>query len=145
MLTSFAARFSGRVGDRLGSLARALNIELGLGLGVVLLAGAAHALEYSTVAVALFMLLFIMQNLRRPLSVAYISDAVSGRVQATALSVESQAQSLFGAAFALGIGAIADAAGGRIGVGLTVVAAVGLLGFPFYRLSERGTDSRRPD
>ncbi|MGM0674594.1 MAG: hypothetical protein ACQETQ_07870, partial [Spirochaetota bacterium] len=70
----------------------------------------------------------------RPLSVTYISDAVSQDIQATALSVESQVQSLFGAAFAFAIGAVADAAGGEIGVGVAVVAGVALLLFPLYRL-----------
>ncbi|MFO8064663.1 MAG: MFS transporter [Spirochaetia bacterium] len=132
--TSFASRYAGGIGDRLGPLERSLNVELAAGLAVTLAAGTAHALGYSAVAVVMFMLLFLVQNARRPLSVTYISDAVSQDIQATALSVESQVQSLFGAAFAFAIGAVADAAGGEIGVGVAVVAGVALLLFPLYRL-----------
>jgi MFS family permease len=139
LLTSRAARHAGGIGDRFGSLGRALNAELAIGLGVVAAAGVAHAAGVSSLAVALFVGLFLMQNARRPLSVTYMSDAVSGRIQATALSVESQAQSLFGATFAVAIGAVADLAGGRIGVGIAVVAASALLLFPLYRLREHVT------
>ncbi|MFO8064925.1 MAG: hypothetical protein R6V29_09910, partial [Spirochaetia bacterium] len=121
-------------GDRLGPLERGLNVELAAGLAVTLAAGTAHALGYSAVAVVMFMLLFLVQNARRPLSVTYISDTVSQDIQATALSVESQVQSLFGAVFAFAIGAVADAAGGEIGVGVAVVAGAALLLFPLYRL-----------
>jgi hypothetical protein len=134
VLSSFASRHAGTLGNRLGPLARGLNVELALGLGVVCAAGIAQAAGAPGPAVVLFLLLFIVRNARRPLSVSYMSDAVSERVQATALSVESQVQSLLGAAFALTIGAVADLAGGRIGVGVAVVAGAALLAFPGYRL-----------
>jgi MFS family permease len=137
LLTSVAARQAGALGDRFGSLGRALNAELAAGLAAVLGAGLAQAVGLSGLGVGLFLLVFLVQNARRPLSVTFMSDAVSERIQATALSVESQAQSLFGAAFAFAIGAIADIAGGRIGVGLAAVAALALLLFPLYRLRER--------
>jgi MFS family permease len=137
LLTSVAARQAGALGDRFGSLGRALNAELAAGLAAVLGAGLAQAAGLSGLGVGLFLLVFLVQNARRPLSVTFMSDAVSERIQATALSVESQAQSLFGAAFAFAIGAIADIAGGRIGVGLAAVAALALLLFPLYRLRER--------
>ncbi|MFP4638616.1 MAG: hypothetical protein ACLFM6_09270, partial [Spirochaetaceae bacterium] len=71
---------------------------------------------------------------RRPLSVSYMSNAVSEDIQATALSVESQVQSLFGAVFALAIGAVAEVAGGMIGVGVAVTAGAVLPALAFCRL-----------
>jgi hypothetical protein len=97
-------------------------------------AGLAHALGWSAPAVVLFLLLFVVQNARRPLSVTFVSNAVSEDVQATALSVESQAQTLTGALFVFAIGLVADAAGGAIGIGLAVVSAAALLAFPLYRV-----------
>ena len=131
--SSFASRFSGAIAERIGPLERALNFELALGLGVTAAAGLAHALGWSASAVVLFLLLFVVQNARRPLSVTFVSNAVSEDVQATALSVESQAQTLTGALFVFAIGLIADAAGGAIGIGLAVVSAAALLAFPLYR------------
>ena len=134
LATSFTSRFAGNLADRLGSLQKALNIELLVGLGLTFAAGACHAFGFPAPAVVLFMFLFVLHNARRPLSVTFMSDAVSEDIQATALSIESQVQSLFGAAFALGIGAVADAAGGSVGVGVAVVAGVALAAFPAYRL-----------
>jgi len=135
--TSVAARSAAAVLERLGPLSRALNLELFAGLGVTFGAGVAHAAGLPGPAVTLFMLLYVLQNLRRPLSVTYMSDAVSERVQATALSVESQVQSLIGALCAIAIGAVAEAAGGAVGVGLAVVAGTALLAFPLYHLRTR--------
>jgi hypothetical protein len=136
--TSFTSRFAGDLAERLGSLQKALNIELLVGLGLTFAAGAFHAFGLPAPAVVLFMFLFVLHNARRPLSVTFMSDAVSQDIQAAALSVESQVQSLFGAAFALAIGAVADAAGGSVGVGVAVVAGVALAAFPAYRLRKLG-------
>lgn len=140
VLTSIASRYAARLAGRLRHPERALTVELIVGLGVGAGAGAFHALGLPPVAVLLFFTVYVVQNLRRPLAVAAVSDAFAESVQATVLSVESQLQSLIAALVAFSIGAIAEAAGGRIGVGIIVVSVGLLTTVPLLTAGQTGRD-----
>lgn len=137
LLTAAASRFSGSAAAALKSPQRALDVEIAAGLGCGVLLGVFYLFGLSGVAVGLFFCVYIVHNLRRPVSVSVMSDAAPDDLQATVLSVESQAASLFAALFAFAIGAIADAAGGNVGWGLLAVSAFAAAGLPFYRASRR--------
>jgi hypothetical protein len=112
-----------------------MDVELALGLAAGVAIGALHLTGHPLGAVIVFFAVYGLQNFRRPLSVAVVSDSVADDIQATALSVESQFQSLFAAAIAFLIGLVAELAGGRVGLGLLVVSAVLLSVMPLFSVS----------
>ena len=124
-LTSLAASRSHDIQRRAEAPTRAANLTYAVGLGALAAAGFAAAFGVLWAAVAAFVLVFVVQNVRRPMIVGYLSDALPRATMATGLSVEAQLQTLGVAAFAPLLGWIAD----RVGVGFAVacVAVVGLL------------------
>ncbi|PKL23011.1 MAG: MFS transporter [Spirochaetae bacterium HGW-Spirochaetae-3] len=134
-LTSYASRRSGRFSERFDSLARPLNLTLIGGLGLGLASGLSYALGFSAPAALLYVGVYVIENLRKPMGIAYVTDLMNQDALATALSAESQAETLFAALVALGLGFAADALGPGLGLAVTSGAclAIALL----LRLPER--------
>ena len=86
-------------------------------------------------AILVFLLFYVLHNLRRPMNVSFISDQISSRVMASGLSVESQFTTLLTAVFAPILGALADYLG--IGAALTILAAGVMLLFIIVRVDEK--------
>ena len=122
VLTSLASRNAARVSERLGSTGRAVKVTFFV--GAILLTGVGITLhvDWLPVAVVLYLLLYVVFNIRRPLNVAFFSDQITSEVMAAGLSVESQLTTLLTAILAPILGAVADAAG--VGVGLGLLGAV---------------------
>jgi len=76
-----------------------------------------------SVTIAAYVALYVLQNLRRPLCVSYISDRVHGRVMSVGLSVESLTKVILMAVLAPVFGYFADAAG----VGFAILLAGSLM------------------
>ena len=90
--------------------------------------------ETAVPAVVLFILYYMLENLRRPVMLGYVSDRIERGIMASGLSGESQAKSLFVAVFSPVIGLMAD----RLGVGWALIItglAAGLL-YLFIRLKK---------
>lgn len=134
VLTSIASRNSATVARRLRRPERAMNWELLAGLVLALAVGLLRAADLALVPVVVFVAIFVLQNLRKPLAVAVVADRVPERVLATVLSVESQLQSLLAALVAFLVGAAADAVAGNVGLGVAATAVAGLIALPFLWL-----------
>jgi MFS family permease len=134
LFTSFAARGAADFSKRFSSLGRAINLTFLAGAGLLLLAGLAIWQEIIWLAIVIFLLFYLLQNVRRPMNVSFISDRISNRVMASGLSVESQFTTLLTAIFAPILGALADRFG--IGVALMVLAAGVFLLFVLARVDE---------
>ena len=130
--TSFASSRAGHVECRVRSLPVAVDMTYILGLILLAGAGAAAWGGLSAIAIAAFLLLFAVQNLRRPMLVGYLSDLLSHRTMATGLSVESQLRTLLMAGFAPLLGFLADRF--SVGVAVLALAAGGLILFPLIRI-----------
>ena len=130
LITSWSSRKSSSVARWFTSEAAALNWILIVGIVFAIAVGVTAALGVSVVPVVLFFMIFVVQNVRRPIGVSVISDSVPEGALATVLSVESQTQSIFAALFAFAVGAIAQAFSNNVGVGIVAVAAVVLLAVP---------------
>ena len=130
LLTAYSSRSAAGVSSAFRSPERAMNWALAMGLVVGVGIGVSRLLEWTIVPVVLFMAIYLIQNMRRPIAVTVVSDRVPEGILATVLSVESQATSLFAAIAALIIGAAADAASGSVGIGILVVSAIGLIALP---------------
>lgn len=134
LATSYASRSSGRFSERFASLARPLNLTLLGGLGLGLASGLSYGLGLIAPAALLYTGIYVIENLRKPMGIAYVSELMNQDALATALSAESQAETLFAAIVSLGLGFAADALGP--GMGLAVVSGACLcLGF-LLRLPE---------
>ena len=83
-----------------------------------------------SVTIAAYIALYVLQNLRRPLCVSYISDRVHSRVMSVGLSVESLTKVILMAALAPVCGYFAD----TFGVGWTILLSGILLKMGSYGL-----------
>ena len=128
VVTSLASAHAGSFVRRSHSLPVAVNLSFLVGIGLLAVGGVAGWAGWPSIAAAAFLGIYLMQNVRRPVMVGYISDLLSHRAMATGLSVESQWRTLIMAAAAPVLGLAAD----RWGVGQAILAAacVALLVYP---------------
>jgi MFS family permease len=135
LMTSYAAAHADGVRQRVASLPRAINGVYIVGMALLVGAGASAWAGWQVGAILAYLLLYIAQNVRRPLVVGFVSERIDHRMMATGLSVETQLRTILTAAFAPLIGLLAD----RLGVGLAILTLGGLalLGHPLLRVRER--------
>ncbi len=134
LATSFASSRAGNVQRRARSLSVAVNAAYLVGMGLLAIAGLFAATRWPPGAIVAYLLLYTVQNVRRPMVVGYVSERIDHRMMATGLSVETQLRTILTAAFAPLMGLMAD----QLGVGLAVLAlgAFALVGYPLIRLRE---------
>ena len=126
VLTSVASRHAYLV-QRIGLSARSSLVFLQvIGYGLGCLAAVFFLLDFYLLALLLFASIFIIQNLRRPLAVNYITTQFDEKMMASIMPVESQGETLFAALFALLLGIIVDMAGLGWGIGVLSVLLLGL-------------------
>ncbi len=123
VLTSYAARYSGKAAERFRSLRVPLNLTLALGLGLGVAAGLLYHAQLLIAAAMCYIGIYLVQNLRRPMGVAIVSDMLKEDILATALSAESQLKTLVAAMVAPLVGFLAD----RLGVGQALIITCCLL------------------
>ncbi len=129
LLTSMAARSSGDITGRMKSLSLAININYLSGTILILTAGIALYHKFFIVSIILFVLFYLIENIKKPMNVGYISEKISHRVMATGLSGESQLKTIFIAIFSPLMGLLADNYG--VGGGLIVMGLIHAILFPF--------------
>jgi hypothetical protein len=135
ILTAFMARHSGRFAERFSNSGRALNVTMLVGL---LLGGISGWFFFGNIylpAVIFYSGVYLIENLRKPIGIALVADRLDRDVLATALSAESQAETLFAALFAPLIGFVADLWG--VGQALMVVSGLLILLMPLYSANAR--------
>ena len=128
IVSSASSRTAHRVVERVGDLARAINVTLVTGALTLIFAGLFAHMDLAVPAIGLFLLLHVIHNLRRPMNVGYISEKISSRVMASGLSVESQLKTFITSGFAVLMGVLADAFG--VGPALAAVGMILLLASP---------------
>ena len=82
-------------------------------------------------SVVLFAGIYVVENLRKPIGVAYVSNTVDDRILASTMSADSQVKSLIAAILAPIIGIFADHLG--VGVAIMIVSLAMILLLPVYR------------
>jgi len=141
--TAFASSRAGHVHHRVRSLPLAVDWTYFVGLALLAVAGGAAWGGIPGLAIAGFLLVYAVQNLRRPMLVGFLADLLSYRTMATGLSVESQLRTLLMVGMAPLLGHLADRWG--VGVAVFVLAAGGLLLFPIVRVGpSEGSGDARP-
>jgi MFS family permease len=131
LLTSYSSKNASKFSKRFKNLSNAINLTYLSGAIFLLLAGITNVLKWNVFAIILFVLFYMLQNVRRPMNVSLISERIPSRTMATGLSVESQLTTTFKALIAIGIGALAD----KFGVGVSLLMA-GSFMFGLYKIAK---------
>lgn len=134
LIAAVSARNAGRVSELAGSPVKALNVLLPVGLAAGALSGIAYYFEWFLPSVLMLLLIFPVENLRKPAGVALLGEMSDRKVVASVLSVESQFHSLLAALIAPVLGYIADVWG--VGAALTGTSLALLVLSPWVRLKD---------
>ena len=111
LLTSTASKRSSKFVRKGRDPVSSINILFFLSAVMIVLSGLFLRLLVPGAAVLCFVMLFVIQNLRRPMEVDYISNLIERNAMAAGLSVESQLKSLTTAAVAPLLGIAIDTFG----------------------------------
>jgi hypothetical protein len=122
LLTSFASQNAREFSNRFANIAQAINVSFILGAICLAVAGFASWLQITGLSIIVFIIFYLLQNVRRPMNVAFISDQINNQVMASGLSVESQVTTILMALIAPILGAIAD--GWGVGSALIILGAL---------------------
>ncbi len=128
LLTSFSSRNSDRISKRMRSLPTAINVAYLVGMGLIAITGFLIHLNLYIPGIIIFVVFYMLENIKRPMNLGYLSDLISSRVMASGLSGESQLKTVVVAILSPIMGFFAD----KIGVGgaLMVIAGILLIVFP---------------
>lgn len=134
-LTSITSRNSHRIQKLFKHYYIPLNISIISGFIMGIIIGIFFNNELFIIPVILFLTFFIIENARKPIGISYLSSLFDDKVLSTALSFESQAQTLFAAILAPVLGLLVDKFG--IGNGLMIISVGLLLLSPLYFLRRK--------
>lgn len=137
MITAMTSRRSGWFTTLFSNTAKPMNITIVIGFIVGIATGFMFSYGWFILAIIGFILIIMLENLRKPIGFALVADLSKDRVLATTLSASSQAKSIITAILAPVIGMVADLI--NPGYGIAIAAAILLLLFPLYRLSKTKT------
>jgi MFS family permease len=133
MGSAFASRNAEIIKNWLGNRTKLLNVSLLLGTVLGILSGIMMTYwVYPLVIIMLFIVLLLLENLRKPSAVAEITIIGEDEVHTSVLSVMSQFTSIFTAVLVIIIGFIADKYG--IGYGISAASLLMLILYPLVRL-----------
>ncbi|HCF37988.1 transporter major facilitator family protein [Thermosipho africanus Ob7] len=132
LLTSYASKNSWKIGKKSSSFA--LNLTLFVGALSVIFAGVSYIFNFYIVSILIFIVLYILENLRRPIAVSYVGDNVESDALASVLSVESQATTLLTAVFSIVLGFFADKLG--VGQAVSILGIILLLMSLFFKIKD---------
>ena len=127
LLNSYASRKAAHFQQIIGQLPLVINITFLAGAFLLFGAGITTYYKLNGLAILVFLVFYILYNIRKPLTVALISDKISNQVMAAGLSVESQFTNMIMVLLAPLAGALADWLGvgrtlGILGAGMLLLA-----------------------
>jgi len=140
LLTSVASRSADQFSHRFKNLATAINLTFLAGTGFLFIAGLATWQNLTIISVLVFLGFYVLQNLRKPMNVAFVSDQISHTVMASGLSVEAQISTVLAAIFAPVLGALADSFG--VGIALIALSLLALLSYFFVAVQHQSPDEK---
>lgn len=138
LATSYASKNADKISKKFGRIEIAINVTFLIGAIMIVLSGMFQYLDLRIVTVLMFMGLHILQNLRRPLNVSYISEKISHKTMASGLSAESQLKTILMAVLAPIIGFLADSIGIAFALVLGGLIMSGLYFLVRLRINEKG-------
>ncbi|MBN2829243.1 MAG: MFS transporter [Candidatus Cloacimonetes bacterium] len=125
ILTAYSSRMGSTVAQSFKSERFYLFITAISGALLAVFTGAALILRMPVVSIIPFILIYMLQNMRRPSGVSLFADLTDSSVLATALSADALVQSISASVLAIVTGVLADRWG--IGVAIIVLSAIMIL------------------
>jgi len=122
LLTSRASKNSGKIKDFFPDSGEALNRLLYIGVLAGFIGGIFFHYSIYGLSVLFFVVIYLVENFRKPVGIAYISEKFDSRSLATSLSVESLTKTIFASIVALVLGFFADIFG--VGAALSIVSVM---------------------
>jgi MFS family permease len=138
-LTAWASQSAGRISDRFATLRSPVNWSLAVGLVIGILIGITYHWKFALISVGLYILLFAVENLRKPMGTAFVAEAVDEAILASVLSAQSQIKTVWSAMIALGLGASIEAFGVAGGLGIISIILLLLVPILWIRETSRST------
>lgn len=135
ILTSFSARNAGFISSKFRYLAIPLNISLILGFLLGLLSSIFYILNLTLIAIILFIGIFLIENIRKPIGVSYITEKINAPILASVLSAQSQSATLLTVLLAPLFGFVADKMG--LGNAMIIIPAFLLCLIPAVMLKSK--------
>ncbi|MFW5820213.1 MAG: MFS transporter [Bacteroidota bacterium] len=120
LMNSIASGNSAKFLKKMKNSRRALYLTLLFGFIAGLGSGIFYMSDYKLVAIIPFLLIFIIENLRKPIGVSYISESMDKNILASSLSAESQLSSIMAGIYAFLVGYLADIL--TVGKSLSIVS-----------------------
>ena len=133
-ITAFASRQSGNYLKLFRWPGTAMNRTILIGFTIGIVTGLTFYIHFYIIAILGFLVIIVIENLRKPIGIALIADLTKDEAMATSLSVESQAKSVFAAIIAPLLGWLADLFGP--GIAIAAITVFLLFLFPLYRLKK---------
>jgi len=135
IITSRASSKAGYFASKFNYLSTLLNHTLIISLTLGIVSGLLFYYNYYLLSILVMLIVFIIENLRKPAGVAFVSDHSNDNILATTLSIQSQARSLIAAIIAPAIGFFADIYG--IGIAISCISLLMLLLSPFIVIKRK--------
>lgn len=132
LFTAIASRNSGRFAAMFNSMMKPMNLTILIGFIIGIVTGLSFSYGYFVIAIAGFIIILLIENLRKPIGVALVADLSKESAMASVLSASSQAKSLIAAIIAPIIGILADLF--NPGIGIAATTLILFLSFPWYWL-----------
>ena len=132
--TSYASRKASAFSKRTRNLQQALSLSLGVGLLAGTISGITYYAGYPALAVLFYIVIYLIENLRKPIAISETANQLDTDIMATVLSTASQFETLFSALFSAMLGILADHFG--LGIALTSVSLLVLITAPLYLIHQ---------
>lgn len=135
LLSSYSSRKAKDLSKKLASESRAINLTYVLGFLIGIIGSLMLYFDLYFISACCFIVILLIENIRKPISMSYIASLVRGRPLASILSVEAQLKTLFMMILTPLVGLIAD----RFGLAFAFASPVLLyiLIYPFVRINLR--------
>ena len=128
--TSYASRKASAFSKRTRNLQHALSLSLGVGVLAGIISGIAFYAGHPAWAVAFYIIIYLIENLRKPIAISETANQLDTDIMATVLSTASQFETLFSAIFSTLLGILADHFG--LGIAITSVSLLVMFSAPLY-------------
>ncbi|MBD3225797.1 MAG: MFS transporter [Caldithrix sp.] len=134
IINSIASRHAWRLETKFSNLGKTIDWAYLVGVLSVLAAAFFLIFNWQIAASVIFIGLYVIQNIRRPLVVSFLSRHISSNVMASGLSAESQLETILIALLAPVVGYLVDLLG--LGGGIAISGLFFLAIYPLVRLQK---------
>ncbi len=132
ILNAIASSLSGKFTQVFINLRKPMNVSLVIGLIAGVSIGFSYMIGSYIWPIAGFLVIVLVENLRKPIGVGLVADLSDKTAMATTLSIASQAKSVFTAIIAPFIGWLADIY--NPGMAISIMSIVLIILMPFFWL-----------